>query len=202
MTNDISRDAYAVLLPAFDDAHFTEASTRFFGAGGVASLLGSTREEYVSRRMSPERQKSETAEELLDYGRRARALAGNVLIAIDYEIGGVHRLHRHGPQLAHPTDVLKMSEKEVEAFGSAAARAAKLCGINLFLAPILDLMTSDNAWLQDRTLYGAFLVKIVFTHFISSCGTKPRMEDSDLRGTCIIWRKLPPQPCIRRSLRT
>jgi beta-N-acetylhexosaminidase len=151
MTNDISHDAYAVLLPAFDDADFTEATRSFFGSGGVASLLGSTREEYVSRRMSPERQKAETAEQLLDYGRRARALAGNVLITIDYEIGGVHRLHRHGPQLAHPTDVLNMSDKEIEAFGSAAARAAKLCGINLFLAPIIDLMTGDNAWLQDRT---------------------------------------------------
>jgi beta-N-acetylhexosaminidase len=151
MTNDISRDAYAVLLPAFDDADFTEASTRFFGSGGIATLLGSTREEYASRRMSPERQKSETSQQLLDYARRARAIAGNILVAVDYEVGGVHRLHRLGPQLAHPTDVLDMSEKEIEAFGSAAARAAKLCGINLFLAPIIDLVTGSNAWLQDRT---------------------------------------------------
>ncbi|TIT82367.1 MAG: glycoside hydrolase family 3 protein, partial [Mesorhizobium sp.] len=127
--DDISRDAYAVLLPAFDKVEFTEASTSFFNAGGVASLLGLTREEYVARRMSAARQQSETPLLLLDYHNRARALAGDVLIAIDYELGGIHRLHKLGPQLPHPREVLEMKEIEIEHFGAEAARAARSCGI-------------------------------------------------------------------------
>jgi len=149
--NEIYRDAYAVLLPAFGDADFTVDSASFFRSGGVASLLGSTREEYVARRMSPARQRHETREQLTAYANRARALAGDVLIAVDYEIGGVHRLHQFGPQLAHPRDVLEMNDEEIKAFGSEAARAAKLCGVNFFLAPVIDLVTGSNPWLRDRT---------------------------------------------------
>lgn len=148
---EISRDAYAVLLPAFGDADFTVASASFFRSGGTASLLGSTREEYVARRMSPERQRNETREQLSRYARRARTLAGNVLIAVDYEVGGVHRLHRFGPQLALPSDVLEMNDREIEAFGAEAARAAKICGVNFFLAPVIDLVTGKNPWLRNRT---------------------------------------------------
>ena len=151
--DDISRDAYAVLLPAFDQANFSDASRLFFEFGGVASLLGSTREEYVARRMSPTRQASETPEQLTAYaGQARRAVAGDVLIAIDYELGGVHRLHRFGPQLSHPRDALEMSEEAVEAFGAEAARAALRCGINFFLAPVIDLVTGSNPWLRDRTI--------------------------------------------------
>lgn len=149
--DDISRDTYAVLLPAFDKVEFTEASTSFFNAGGVASLLGLTREEYVARRMSAARQQSETPLLLLDYHNRARALAGDVLIAIDYELGGIHRLHKLGPQLPHPREVLEMKEIEIEHFGAEAARAARSCGINFFLAPVVDLVTGSNPWLRDRT---------------------------------------------------
>lgn len=148
---EISRDAYAVLLPAFGEADFTVGSASFFRSGGVATLLGSTREEYVARRMSPERQRYETREQLSRYACRARALAGNVLIAVDYEVGGVHRLHHLGPQLPHPSSALEMSELEIRAFGAEAARAAKLCGINFLLAPVVDLVTGSNPWLRDRT---------------------------------------------------
>jgi len=149
--DQIYRDAYAVLLPAFGDADFTVDSASFFRSGGVASLLGSTREEYVARRMSPERQRHETREQLSTYANSARALAGDVLIAVDYEVGGVHRLHHFGPQLAHPRDVLEMNDDEIKSFGSEAARAAKLCGVNFFLGPVVDLVTGRNPWLRDRT---------------------------------------------------
>ncbi len=149
--DDISHDSYAVLLPAFSTADFTEISSIFFESGGVAALLGSTRQEYLARRMSLERQQSETQEQLFGFARRARTLAGNVLIAADYELGGVHRLHLFGPQLTHPRDVLAMKAEAVEEFGAQAARAAKLCGVNFFLAPVIDLVTGSNPWLRDRT---------------------------------------------------
>lgn len=167
--NEISRDAYAVLLPAFGDIDFTVETASFFRSGGVASLLGSTREEYVARRMSPERQQSETRERFLAYASHARALAGNVLIAVDYEVGGVHRLHHFGPQLTHPIDVLEMSDEAVKDFGSEAARAAKLCGVNFFLAPVVDLVTGSNPWLRDRT-------------FSVDAGTVARVASAFIRG--------------------
>ncbi|TGP50803.1 glycoside hydrolase family 3 protein [bacterium M00.F.Ca.ET.230.01.1.1] len=165
--DEIARDAYAVLLPAFERADFTDASRSFFDAGGVASLLGSTREEYVARRMSRDRQQTETRELLFDYHNRARSLAGDVLIAIDYELGGVHRLHKLAPQLPHPREVLEMKEAEIEHFGVEAARAARACGINFFLAPVLDLVTGSNPWLRDRTFSAdADLVSRVTSAFI------------------------------------
>ena len=151
--DEIYRDAYAVLLPAFGDADFTVDSASFFRSGGVASLLGSTREEYVARRMSSERQRHETREQLSAYANRARALAGDVLIAVDYEVGGVHRLHHFGPQLAHPRDVLEMNDEEIKNFGSEAARAAKLCGVNFFLSPVVDLVTGRQSVVARSYLF-------------------------------------------------
>ena len=81
---------------------------------------------------------------------RARAPWLAMCGAVD-EVGGVHRLHHLGPQLPHPSSVLEMSELEIRAFGAEAARAAKLCGINFFLAPVVDLVTGSNPWLRDRT---------------------------------------------------
>jgi beta-N-acetylhexosaminidase len=149
--DQVSHDAFTVLLPAFSNTAFTEESKLFFNSGGVATLLGSTREEYVARRMSHDREIEETQDQFLSYSRRARALAGNVLLAVDYELGGVHRLHRLGPQLSHPREALEMKLDEIEVFGTKAACAAKSCGINFFLAPVIDLVTGKNPWLRDRT---------------------------------------------------
>jgi beta-N-acetylhexosaminidase len=149
---DHARDAHAVLLPAFDSATFDAGSAAFFENGGVASLLGSTRSEYVARRMSAERAEREAAETFQAYAAKAAAIAGNALIAVDYEIGGVHRLHRLGPQLPHPSVALEMSESELEDFGRKAGRAARDIGVNLFLAPVVDVVTGPNPWLLNRTL--------------------------------------------------
>lgn len=148
----ILRDAHAVLLPAFDTADFTDESRAFFGNGGVASLLGSTRQEYVARRMSAERRAYENPELLQGYADQAKAAAGKVLIAVDYEIGGVHRLHDMAPQLAHPDAALELTAIEMEVFGRIAAHSARTVGVNLFLAPVVDILAGRNPWLANRTL--------------------------------------------------
>jgi beta-N-acetylhexosaminidase len=150
--SDIKRDAYAVLLPAVDTAEFTNESRAFFENGGVASLLGSSREEYVARRMNTARRRFETPELLQAYREMANKLADNVLVAIDYEIGGVHRLHDLAPQLRHPSAALTMTTEEIEDFGRNSALAARKLGVNFFLAPVIDVVTGINPWLDDRTL--------------------------------------------------
>jgi beta-N-acetylhexosaminidase len=150
--DSVSRDAYAVLLPAFDSAEFTDESHAFFSRGGVATLLGCSRKEYVDRRMSQERQDYETPKLFRDYTANAKALAGDVLIAVDYEIGGVHRLHRLAPQLTHPSQALSMSVEAVEQFGHECGVAALKLGVNFFLSPVVDVVTGPNPWLRDRTL--------------------------------------------------
>jgi beta-N-acetylhexosaminidase len=150
--DSVLRDAYAVLLPAYADIVFDEKSRSFFQSGGVAALLGSTRNEYVDRRMSAERIASETPEGFRSYAAQAERLAGPVLIAVDHEIGGVHRLHGLAPLLRHPSAALKMSSEEIETFGRESAAAAAKLGVNLFLAPVLDAVSGPNPWLANRSL--------------------------------------------------
>lgn len=151
-TRAVERDAYAVLLPAFDTAYFGDDSFRFFLNGGVASLLGSSRPEYLARRMTAERAARETPALVSNYAIMAQKLAGHVLIAVDHEIGGVHRLHKLAPQLPHPSAALQMSEPEIEGFGHNSALAALKVGVNFFLSPVVDVVTGPNPWLQNRPL--------------------------------------------------
>lgn len=146
------RDSYAVLLPAFESVEFTANSRSFFLNGGVASLLGCSREEYLARRMSKKRGLAETAETFREYHRNAIDIAGDVLIAVDYEIGGVHRLHGLAPQIAHPTAAAQMTDTELTEFGHSAGTAARAMGINYFLAPVIDVVTGANPWLLDRCI--------------------------------------------------
>lgn len=165
---DIRRDANAVLLPAHSDIVFGEESRVFFQSGGVAVLLGSTRDEYVARRMSAARIAFETPGDFLSYVAQAKSLAGHVLIAVDHEIGGVHRLHDLAPQLVHPTAALDMSSEEVETFGRECATAAAKLGVNLFLAPVLDAVSGVNPWLLNRSLsVDPEVVAVVTSAFIS-----------------------------------
>ncbi|MCC6305905.1 MAG: glycoside hydrolase family 3 protein [Rhodobacteraceae bacterium] len=156
MTGDaLLRDAHAVLLPAFEEIPGPGEVEGFLGAGGVALLLGMSRAEFVARRMAPARIALETPAAFAALAGRARAAAGGpVLIAIDYEIGGLQRLHRLGPALARPAAALAMAEDEVEGFGAAAARAARALGITLILAPVLDL-AGPGPWLAGRCLAAA-----------------------------------------------
>ena len=151
-TSSIRRNAQAVLLPAFGDLAFDAAKRAHFGDGGVSILLGCTRAEYVARRMSGERVAQERVNDFLDLHGRIREIAEDALMTIDYELGGVHRLHQLGPQLRHPQDAAALSTQELEVHGRAAGEAARCLGITLVLAPVLDVVMGENPWLKNRTV--------------------------------------------------
>ena len=150
--SSIRRDAQAVLLPAFSDLVFDPAKRAHFCDGGVSMLLGCTRAEYVARRMSGEWVAQERVSDFLDLHVRIREIAEDVLFTIDYELGGVHRLHVLGPQLRHPQEAASLSIQEIENHGRAAGEAARHLGITLVLAPVLDVVLGDNPWLRNRTV--------------------------------------------------
>ncbi len=148
----IESDAHAVLFPAFASLELDEHVTRFLRSGGKSILLGEGREEYVSRAMSAERHAFETADMFRSVTARATELAGPVLVAVDQELAGIQRLAVLGAELPSLEEARTMSEPALILRCETAARLARSVGVNLFLAPILDVVTGENAWLRGRTL--------------------------------------------------
>jgi beta-N-acetylhexosaminidase len=162
MRSDIARDAHAVLFPAFADIGLDEHIEAHLRGGGVAVLLGETREEYVARGMSSERKATESATSLKSFTDLVRKTAGtdvdvdvdvDVVVAVDQELGGIERLAALIPKLPSLEQALVMPDSELEAACQRTAAAAKALGVNLFLAPIVDVVTAmPHPWLAGRTL--------------------------------------------------
>ncbi len=154
MTNHSSRthNAYAVLLPAFAEPQLDAPLRDFLRHGGKALLLGETRDEYVARRMSNERLARESPAMIQAFCAEARHLGGPIIIAVDQEPAGIQRLQGLVPGLATLDALHAMSTAEIEASAAAMAKAARALGVNLFLAPILDVVTGSTPWITNRTL--------------------------------------------------
>lgn len=151
MTNHtLLADAHAVLLPATDRLDLGESGRRFLDTGGVGWLLGESRAEYVGRRMSPARRSRETAADFLSLAREVRRRTGHGLIAVDQEPGGICRLEGLVPEW--PEDLTDIETLQRQA--ARVARAARGLGVNVLLAPILDVVTGQNPWLEGRTMGG------------------------------------------------
>jgi beta-N-acetylhexosaminidase len=169
MKSDIVRDAHTVLLPAFADLALDEHVSGHLRGGGVAVLLGETREEYVARGMSSERRATESAASLKSFTDLARETAGReVIVAVDEELGGIERLAALIPELPSLEQALAMSDAELEAACHRTAEAAKTLGVNLFLAPIVDVVTAmPHPWLVGRTLGSdAAIVRRIATAYV------------------------------------
>lgn len=153
MSSELYRAAYSVLLPAFGDLHLDENLRRYLSRGGVSLLLGETRDEYVGRAMSAARKGAETQADFVNIARQAASLAGSpVLIAVDQELGGIERLHQLVPAVASREQLKALSAQDIEDRCFEMARAARSLGVNLFLAPIVDVVTGANPWLLNRHL--------------------------------------------------
>ncbi|MGH8783167.1 glycoside hydrolase family 3 N-terminal domain-containing protein [Paraburkholderia sp.] len=153
MSNDLSRDAYAVLLPAFAGLTFDDPTRRFLDSGGVSVLLGESREEYVNRSMSAARRQAESAQQFRRLADEAAARAGQPpLVAVDQELGGILRLHTLVPPLPSAEEVHLLETSNIEHHCRVMAAAARALGVNLFLAPIVDVVTGPNPWLHGRAL--------------------------------------------------
>ncbi len=147
----IDQDAHAVLLPAFEDTSLSDSVKRYLDNGGVSILIGETREEYIAREMSAKRREIETAETLIAVATEARRHSGELLVAIDQEMGGVCRLHDLAPAFPPRAELYDATPAEIEEITCHIARIAAGLGINVFLAPILDILTGRNDWLAGRT---------------------------------------------------
>lgn len=151
MTHTIAENARAVLLPAFDATTLSSAVQAFLDRGGVSILIGESRAEYVARAMNAERRRAETPETFRRITAEARARSGLLLTAIDQEMGGICRLHDLVPQFPPRADLPTTSPEEIEALTQRIAHQAAGMGVNVFLSPVLDVVTGTNAWLAGRT---------------------------------------------------
>jgi len=153
MSSELHRAAYSVLLPAFGDLQLDDTVRRYLSRGGVSLLLGETRDEYVGRDMSPARKVTESKADFIRIVREASALAaGPVLIAVDQELGGIERLHQLVPAVASRAQLQGLSAEDIEQRCFEMATVARGLGVNLFLAPIVDVVTGANPWLLNRHL--------------------------------------------------
>jgi beta-N-acetylhexosaminidase len=151
MKKNRTRDAHAVILPAFDTMTLRDSVKRFLENGGCSILLGESRPEYVARKVSDDRRSTETADTFLRVTEEASGLAGNLLVAVDQEIGGICRLHDLTPQFAPIEQLTGYQTMDFEKICAFVAADAKNLGVNCFLAPILDVVTGANPWLSGRT---------------------------------------------------
>lgn len=153
MPSELHSAAYSVLLPAFGDLHLDDNVRNYLSSGGVSLLLGETREEYVGRDMSQARKKTESCADFVEIVRKAELLAGwPLLIAVDQELGGIERLHHLVPAVASRDQLKDLSAQEIEQRCFEMACVARDLGVNLFLAPIVDVVTGANPWLHNRHL--------------------------------------------------
>ncbi|MCD4720373.1 MAG: hypothetical protein K8S13_11030 [Desulfobacula sp.] len=145
------KNAHAVILPAFELLTLSDSVKRFLENGGCSILIGESREEYVSRKMSDERKTIEKSETFLTLIKEAITMSGDLIVAVDQEIGGICRLHDLVPPFP---DMSKIDDFDIDIFkniSSSIAREAKNLRINCFLSPILDVVTGQNPWLHGRT---------------------------------------------------
>ncbi|WP_256357701.1 glycoside hydrolase family 3 N-terminal domain-containing protein [Pseudomonas sp. PDM28] len=103
--------------------------------------------------MSEVRKSAETQADFVNIARQAASLAGApVLIAVDQELGGIERLHQLVPAIASRAQLKALSSQDIEQRCFEMAQAARSLGVNLFLAPIVDVVTGANPWLLNRHL--------------------------------------------------
>ena len=151
MNQALRNQCYGVLLPAFAELRLSPQVKAFLAGGGRAILLGETREEYVARRMSKQRETTESAAAIATLTAEARSLAGDLIVAVDQELGGICRLHHLVPQFPSAQTIEELDPDSFQTICSAVASAARDMGVNCFLAPILDLVSGENPWLAGRT---------------------------------------------------
>jgi beta-N-acetylhexosaminidase len=151
--NHLIRDAHAVLLPAFGGLELDDVVWRYLDNGGVSLLLGESRDEYVARAMSDERRARESSAQFGSITELARRHAGGgVIVAVDQELGGIQRLHHLVPALPPLEKARVLSTDEITRQSAEVAKAARSLGVNLFLAPIVDVVSGTNPWLERRNL--------------------------------------------------
>lgn len=143
--------ANAVLLPAFESLTLSDSVKLFLENGGCSILLGESRQEYLARKMSDNRKLIENPEAFPDLTRKVSALSGDLIVAVDQEIGGICRLHDLVPHFPDMENIDDFDLDDFKAVSHLIAVKAKSLGVNCFLSPVLDVVTGQNPWLYGRT---------------------------------------------------
>ncbi|MBB4301054.1 beta-N-acetylhexosaminidase [Rhodobium orientis] len=151
-SDDLARDAFAVLLPAFASLDCHAVALPLLECGCTSILIGETRAEYLARRMSVERLAAETEAVFSGAIARLREACPDLIVAVDQEPIGIRRLQGLMPFLAEGEDIRELDSATIEHRAAEMARAARRLAVTAFLAPILDVVTGRNAWLSGRTL--------------------------------------------------
>jgi beta-N-acetylhexosaminidase len=147
------RDAHAVLLPVAGELKLDPWLRDLLQRGTRSVLIGETRAEYVARTMTPERRLAETGEDFTTFVDAVRGEVGEpMLCAVDQEPWGIARLHGLVPAFPDPDTLHGLPDGEIAEAAAAVATAARGLGINMFLAPVLDVLSGRNPWLEGRTL--------------------------------------------------
>jgi beta-N-acetylhexosaminidase len=95
------------------------------------------------------------AEQLRSLTREAAcAAAGPILIAVDQEIGAVARLRGLVTPLPTTAEAVEMTPLELEITGQLLGDEMLALGLNVDLAPVLDVVNGPNPVLRDRHLGG------------------------------------------------
>jgi beta-N-acetylhexosaminidase len=153
--HSLESDAHAVLLPVVLSPSLDQASAGLITSGCRTLLIGETRREYLDRRMSDDRVSLETPEQFAALAERIHALVGGeFLIAVDQELGGIQRLHRLVAPLPSRQQAHQLGEAALTESVQLVADDMRGIGINLTLAPVLDVVRGLNPHLVGRSLGG------------------------------------------------
>ncbi|MGC0366921.1 beta-N-acetylhexosaminidase [Rhodococcus sp. 27YEA15] len=158
-TQPSSRDdlyplAYGILIPELPGLTVTDPIRDFLGKGGQAVLFGETRSEYLARSMSDDRRATESASDVIALTTELTRIAGKpIAVAMDQEIAGINRLHDMVSPLPTRDEFLTLSTESIERVTEQLGKEMRALGVTMNFAPVLDVMTGPNGWL-DRRAYG------------------------------------------------
>jgi beta-N-acetylhexosaminidase len=150
---EFERAAHAVLLPVTSRLTVEPWLAELLERGTRSVLIGESRAEYVAREMTADRRAGESAAAFRAFATEVGSgVDGPVLLAVDQEPWGIGRLHDLVPSFPDRDALPAMADEDISAAASAVAVAARDLGVNMFLSPVLDVLSGANPWLAGRTL--------------------------------------------------
>lgn len=179
--SEVSADAYAVLLPLCNGLTVNGWLENFVVAGGRSVLLASSAEEYAARRMSDDRRQNESAEQIRDFTRTLRQVAGeSMFVAVDAEPLGVQRLEHLLPRIPRRDEISTLSDEQLFEFFVDYGKDALDLGVNLFLGPVVDLITGENEWLEGRIMADSLdeitRIALIYVRAVQSIGVSATVK--------------------------
>jgi beta-N-acetylhexosaminidase len=138
---DVRSLAYSVLLIGLPGPQLDDATAAHLAAGAAGLILFAPNIESAGQLRALT-------------GAAACTAAGPVLVAVDQELGPVARLQGLVTPLPTTAEAIAWSPLELELTGQLLGQEMLSLGVNVDLAPVLDVVTDPNPVLADRHLGG------------------------------------------------